>query len=224
MNKYQTIAEPIQPEPPKISDKQFLHTTGAAVVVPLLIAVVTGFLVMVLSMVIMGKALMDILDILFWGFIVGVLTTLVVWVVLLLRWFKISDLEKITNTDINRDGHIGETRNIRVQIDRLNNNGHLEQSQMFDFSGIATEEQLVTFFDGVLNQHKTLAESNWKGKVFSKTQWPVFRAELLKRGLAAANNDKSSNMGFSLTELGERVGYQILASSDVETTSSPAPG
>lgn len=212
MNRYQDTTPIIQQkqEPTRYSDKQFLHTINAGVVLPLAQAFTTSIMVMILTAVIVYA--MDGLDYLKPMLIAGALTFVIAWLALAGRWINLTQIERITRMDLNGDGVIGrkaapEPRSLRVQIDNLQPNGHISQSQIIDFTGYATEEQLKDFADGILDQGKGLSEKEWSpietGCPFSIDQYRKFRNELLRRGMIVAANSKSKNLGFVMTAVGK---------------------
>ena len=217
-NSYQ-VQQPLieQPKRQGYSEKQFLWSWTAGALLPLGQAFIGGIVTMIATAGIIYA--FDGIDYLKPMVLVGGAVFVVMWVILARRWMVLT-AERLTGIDINQDSHIGPpppARSVRVQIDNVEANGHIRQSQMFDFTGFADEEQLVAFAHGMLEENKTMAEREWAGpgKPFSIDQYRPFRSELIRRGLARAANSKSNNHGYELTLVGEKVMQKLIDGEDV---------
>jgi hypothetical protein len=188
------------------SDRQFLHTTGAAVIVPLAQSGVTGLIVLVVALVIaLVNRARDPFTV---PLVLGVLAFGWMWFTLTKRWMSLTKLEKLTGMDINRDGVVGspkaedsQPRTVKVQISQVKDNGHYQA----DF--VDLPEAQLEKLAGALQAGSPLAESALagKGKPFSVPEYRKFLHLLIKRGLAKYKNEQAPRMGVELTESGRAV-------------------
>jgi hypothetical protein len=96
--------------------------------------------------------------------IVGILATGATWMILQRNWVRMSTWETLTGLDLNRDGVVGEkvvepARSIRVQVDRVNGQGHVSESSIFDLP--ATNDQMMALADGLLNGGMRFSQRDW---------------------------------------------------------------
>ncbi len=205
MNKFQQTDQVVQPVPtPAYSDKQFLHKVESAVILPLWQAVITSILGMLGAGVVLY--LFDAIDYVKPILVTGAVVLVLTWLYLQRRWLNLTMLETHLRMDINGDGAIGAKRDdaprsIRVQVDTLEANGHIHQSQMFSLPCDENElEQIaVAYRNGV-----PFSEKEWtgKGKPFSVSRFREIRTEMLKRGMMAPASAKSERQGFVFTKAG----------------------
>lgn len=194
------------------SEKQFLWSWTAGALLPLGQSLIGGFVAMVATAGFIY--VIDGIDYFKPMILIGGGTFVSMWIILARRWMILT-AERITRLDINGDRHIGpppKPRSVVVQINERTAQGHLSVSQRFDFTGFATEDQLIEFAEGMLDHHKSMAEREWTGpgEPFSIDQYRAFRSELIRRALARGVNAKSKQHGFELTPLGEKVMQAIL--------------
>lgn len=211
MNKYQSTTEPVA-QKSSYADRQFLHTFVAGAVLPLVQASITAVVMMIATLIVLY--MFNAIDVIKPVFVIGGLTWVVTWLSLQRRWLRLTDLEKFFNQDFNNDTHIGEvpTPKIRVQLDELTKQGHIQQSQMFELP--CTEQQLKALAVGILEHRKTLAEKEWTGggKPFSINEFRAIRTEMIKRGMIVPASSKSERQGFVFTRAGEAVLKHYTAS------------
>lgn len=208
MNKFQQVEQQVvQPTPAQYSDRQFLHKVDAAVILPLWQSSITAFMSMVLTAIVLY--LMDAIDYIKPVLVMGCLTWVFTWLFLQRRWLNLTMLETHLRMDINGDGAIGKkqdeaAKSIRVQVDNLESNGHIHQSQMFSLPCDETElEQIAQAYrNGV-----PFSEKEWtgKGKLFSVSRFREVRNEMLKRGMMAPASAKSERQGFIFTKAGQAI-------------------
>lgn len=198
----------VPPNVPKYSDKSFLHTPMAAIVVPLLISFVTALAIMA------GTATFIYL---IRGYeyerpvlAAGVTTFVVTWLSLQFRWITLTRLEEMTGIEMDGRpglGSVPQTGSVRVQVDTITPQGHMEVSEVYDLP--ATPEQLYLLCLGLHDQGKSLAEKEWSpieaGKPFSIDGIRKLKAEMLKRGIIVYVNSKSKAQGYTETVVGRRI-------------------
>jgi len=191
----------------RYSDRQFLHTQTAGVVVPLQQAFITSGLlalaVLILSLVFGWregwKAALAVFGVM----------PLVAWLYLQRRWLVLTT-EKILQHDFDGGG-IGksptgpnmEARVVKVQVNHIKEGGHLQVDLI---SLPCTDTQLRALADGLL-KGVPFTEGAWKGqgKPFSEAEFRVLRTVMLQRGLLKMRSDKDQRQGFELTEEGRAV-------------------
>lgn len=212
MKKYESTAPQPVPQPP-YSDRQFLHGWVAGLLLPVAQSIAAGSVMSIFVAALIyafgGESYLRALVITF------AFTFVVSYFFFMKRWIKLTDLmELMFNVDLDNNQVIGPPRSIRVQYDTLKPNGHIEQSEMFDFTGFASEAQLVEFATGVIVQRKGMGETTWSGpdKSWSIDGYRDFRGELVRRRLAEAvpTSTGANNLGFDLTEKGRFVFQQML--------------
>lgn len=215
MNKYSNAVEPIVVPTPK-EGREYLHTTTAGVKVPLLQAVTLGGTVFLFVLVI---------GIVFWwidplkpAVIAGGSVGLgwLVWA--LWRWSNLTkpDQPTVQVRSVDHDENPSTPRIVRVQLDKVMENGHIHQTKMFDLP--ATEEQLSILAAGLLEGGRPFSEAEWcgAGKPFSLNEFRALRGEMIRRGLLGLRNGKDARQGYALTEDGQAVMEQFLAPSPTE--------
>lgn len=195
------------PPAPPYSDRQFLHTYQTAAWVPLVQASVNAFMAMVLM-----AAILFLLEVSLYDYpkpllITGAITWVLSWGYSLRRWFSLTALERRLQIDLNGDGKVEEIKpagSVRVQIDEVKANGHVEQSKLFTLP--CSEEDLAVIAAwtraGVPFSER---EYTGKGKPFSRDSFRELRSEMLKRGMLAPSSLKSNNQGYDWTRAGRAV-------------------
>lgn len=188
---------------PTYSDRQFLHTQTAGVVLPLLQAMITSgllaFAVLMLSWLFAWsdgwKAALAIFGVMpFFS-----------WLFLQRRWLVLT-AEKVMQRDFNGDGVIEndarsrEPRIVKVQISRVKEGGSLQMDLM---ELPCTSSQLRDLAEGLTNG-EIFSEGKWTGmgKPFSSAEFRALRTVMLKRGLIQMRSNKDARQGFELTDDG----------------------
>lgn len=135
-----------------------------------------------------------------------------VWIVpvviagMIWRWSKLTWIaERAFGVDLDSDGVIGqppEPQEVRIRI---------EAPGGADFVDLpCTPDQLVRFANGVTDG-MGLTEAEWIPLFGDRSAWVEFRAELLRRGLAAWKSQKDRARGVELTTRGAKVFAEIAA-------------
>lgn len=221
-NKLQRPPYPVEPKAADsgYGDKKFLHTYIAGALLPLLQAVITGFVMMALTVTLLW--LWDVVDILKPAITVGVVAAVVMWVVLQARWLNLTRLEHMLGVDLNRDGMIGgerELKTIRVQLDKVTERGHMQQWKQFDLP--ISHDQLIKLATGTL-QGIPFSERKWTGpgQPFSSQQFRQLRSEAIKRELLVPVSGEDHRQGFAWTEDAMNFFEQVTKDSPTEAEAS----
>lgn len=171
----------------------------AGVTIPILQAVISGILAFILaglvSFIVWHRLR------LFTG-VLGVLVASGVWFSYLKRWNYVAGLVPYPEPDPLPLREVAREEPERVQIELLENNGNTGQY----LSLPARYEQLVALSRGVLSG-AGLGVNSWcgDGRPFSRAEFEALRAELLRRGLLAWNNERARGQGVRLTPQGRAV-------------------
>lgn len=198
----------VMPPPAPYSDKAFLHTPQAAVGVPILLAFVTSLAIMAGT----GTFIWLIGGYEYLKPVVasGVAAFIISWLAFQFRWINLTRLEEITRLELDGKPGIGSaqrTGSVRVQLDEVNENGHISVSKQFDLP--ATPAQLKALAIGLHDQGRSLAEAEWSplegGKPFSIDGIRVLKKELIKRGVIVYVNSKNTRLGLTETVVGRRI-------------------
>ena len=219
MNKFQQStpqAQSVPPPAPSYAEKSFLHTPGAAVVVPfwqsVAISVAVGLVALILSFRFgsyWSDALMNALT-------VTAITFLVSLLFLLRHWFFLT-VERTFDIDIPGVGEEPQTpKGVTVTVNKVKGNGHLEQKK-YNFSA-ATEEQVYLFCTKTRRMGKSISRREWTPKKtngFSDDEWRTFWGELVKQTLITMDGGE-----YVLTEDGEDWADGVITTGD--PTYSPA--
>jgi hypothetical protein len=205
----ETPAAPVvPPQPTRYSDKAFLHTPQAAVGVPILLALVT-------SCAIMAGTATFIWLIGGYEYVKpvvasGVATFIVSWLAFQLRWVNLTKLEEITGLELDGRPGIGaqpRTGSVRVQVDTVQENGHIGVTKQFDIS--ASPAQLKALCIGLHDLGKSLAEEEWspleEKLPFSLKQIRIVKDEMKTRGIIVYVNAKIKNLGYTETIVGRKI-------------------
>jgi len=218
MNTYKQTDQVIQPTAnPSYSDRQFLHTYQTAAWVPLTQATINAGMGMVLTGVTLY--LFDAMDYVKPILVMGALTWVVSWLYLQRRWFSLTALESRLKIDLNQDGTVGkpeEVKQVRVQIDEAQNNGHIRQSKIFTLP--CSDVELGEIAEGMKNG-VPFSERFWTGKdkPFSVARFREIRSEMLKRGMLAPASAKSDKQGYVWTRAGQAVlGHYVPSPTPVD--------
>jgi hypothetical protein len=190
------------PAQPTYSDRQFLHTQTAAVIVPLMQSAVTGAIVFIVTLVIAFKV--DAMDLFSWPLILSVLAFGATWLWLQRRWLNLTNLEAVLGRDLNGDHIIGEKKQVTAPtVIRIENieKGHYRSR---DIRLSADDDQLHQLANG-FSYGRPFTEREWTGagKPFSSAGFRALRSEMLKYGLIEQASDADPRRGFKLTTDGE---------------------
>ncbi len=198
----------VQPAPiPTYSDRQFLHTQTAGVVVPLLQAFITSALLALAVLIV--SFVCGWWD--GWKLAVAVfgVMPLVAWVYLQRRWLVLT-AERVFQRDFDGGG-IGvspgsasaEPHVVKVQVNHIREGGHL-QVDLMDLP--CTVEQLRDLAQGLLDG-APFSEGEWtgRGRPFSVAEFRALRSAMLRRSLLQMRSKKDLRQGFELTEEGKAV-------------------
>lgn len=200
------------------SDRAFMHTEQAGVKVPLLqTAVMTGlvsFCILILTW------LFDVLDGYKYALAALGIVPLAMWIFLQRRWLLLT-AETVLNRDLSGDGVVGPVppsapRVIRVQLDDIQNNGHIHTSAIFELP--ADDAQLSALANG-LGRGLTLSEKTWtgKGNPFSIAEFRKLCGVMLAQGIIQYRNEKAAQQGYEPTPKGVKFFEQYLTSPTPET-------
>lgn len=200
-----------------ISTQAYLHTREAAAFVPFLQSLLTGFLLALLAFLGMLKLRMYLLDALFWAVVVWVVVLTGVWLLLQRHWFTLTNLEKLTGVDMNRDGVVGaeparqSEHTVKVNIQETVGNGHI---RITTARFAVPEWKMVELAQGLLAE-KPFSEKPWTGDkgIFSINEFRAVRDEMLLRHLIKQSSTKSKKQGFELTPSGWAVMRDFASSS-----------
>lgn len=197
--------------PPAEMDRQFLHTRTAGFEVPLFQSLATAAIV--------GLATLAIG--LVYGWMDPLKPTVVMsglslagwWLYSLKRWTMLtgSDTARVQVRSVDHDENPATPKIIRVQIDKVEDNGAIHQWKNFDLP--ATEDQLRELAAGLFEQGRSFSEREWTGagRPFSVSEFRALRAELIRRELMALKNEKDTRQGYAPTEDGKAVLEQFLS-------------
>lgn len=195
------------------AERQYLHTTQAGVKVPLAQTFATGLIVYVVAQIFM--LLLDVLDGWKWALAFGALALLTSWFISYRHWFGLTRVEEWTGWDINGDGSIGEpeTHVVRIEMQRIEENGHLNVTKRFDLP--LSEDELVSLARGLMTG-VPFSEREWtgSGKLLSLSRFRELRSEMIRRGLLDLANGKDARQGYALTADGEAIMRDYAGLSD----------
>lgn len=220
MFKQNELPAPQRPEVP-YSDREFLHSLTAAVYVPLSQSAVTGVVVFVATLIISWIATYAPMVML--SAILGIITFASMWVALQWRWLTLTNIERMTHLDLNRDGVIGEKpvkKEKAVTVIRFEKVDHGNYSARI-VNLPASEEQLRILADGF--EHGTPFTDraySGSGKPFSIAEFIMLRRAMEKAGLVEQVSEKDPRQGYRLTAEGEEWKNSYLDNSAVNADES----
>jgi hypothetical protein len=202
---YSQVDETVQTPRPAYSDRQFLHTYQSAAFVPLTQSTINAVMVMILTGVVLY--LFDAIDYVKPMLVAGALMWVGSWLYFQRRWLNLTELESRLQIDLNNDGFVGdpqEVKQVRVQIDKLENNGHIRSAQMFTLP--CSDVELEDIAQGV-KRGIPFSEKEWTGKdnPFSVNRFREIRSEMIKRGMLVPASAKSDKQGYVFTRAGQAV-------------------
>lgn len=195
-NQIEEYSQPVRLSPPE----RLNHITSG-VVVPLLQALVTGFLI--------GLAALAVCAWLGWPWLavsgsVAAVVMAVSWLSFRSRWQWV--IERALGVDLNLDGYIGAPPE-RVPVEPVRVILSSKDGRETDFIDLpAKPEQLRQLADG-LSAGRSFSLSAWTGSgaPFSRAEFEALRGELLRRGLARWKNDTSQAQGIELLASGKAI-------------------
>lgn len=210
-----------KPEPTQMpreipySDKSFLHTTSAAVFVPLLQSAVTGGVVFFVALAIM--LWVDAMNVFIAPLALGIASFAATWLALQWRWISLTEIERMTGLDLNGDGAVADlprsARDKPVTVIRIENvsAGHYQSR---DVHLTASAEQLAELASGIANGI-AFVDREWcgRGKLFSIGEFIRLRREMERFQLIEQVSEKNVRQGYRLTKDGEEWMLRYLSSS-----------
>lgn len=191
-----------------IDNAKHLFTTSAGAWLPLAQASITG---LILGCSALGLSwLARVRSPWSWGLVIGLLSWAVTWLLLQRHWFSLTNLERLLNLDLDRDGAIGvqqheaASETIRVRVEEVKQGGDY---QVHDYRLPGDRQQLAELAEGVLLHGESFAERAWcgAGRPFSVAGFRALRSEFIKRGLLVIASGKDPRQGFTLTAAGRHV-------------------
>lgn len=203
MNKFQQTNPQVQmPPPPSYAEKSFLHTTGAAVVVPFWQSVIIALVVGLLAFFIQVRLGSYISNAAWNSLIVSTIVFLLMFVYLLRHWFALT-IEKSLNIDIPGLGYEPpKSKPAEVWVKKINPDGAY-QADLRTFS--ISEEKLLRFAQAMVHG-LPISRRYWMTHGFTDGEYRKFQAENIRMGYWETAGE-GSNAGFILTEEGEEFYY-----------------
>ncbi len=203
-NQFQNVT----PAPmPQAESTEFLHTQQAGLIVPLSQALATGGIVFLLVLTL--AFVFDAMDPLKPALVAGVLGVTAWWLVSLRSWSRLTKRNPlgVEVRSVDDDGDESTPRVIRVQLDRVTETGHYQQSSIFDLPKGVTEAMMASLANGILNLHQPFTELEWCGpdKPFSMSKFRQLRALLENRSLIEPKNPKDKRQGIQFNADGEEL-------------------
>ena len=191
MNKFKAEA-PIAAVPPIVEPKFNLHTPQAAIQVPLGQALTAGILA---GVSFLAWALLITSPSIWSGALVCTVTVIdVVFVISQWRWFVLT-AEKITGTDINQDGQVGEEEEVtRIDITQI-----IDDVNQIAFLKIpVAPEKFLKLAIGIVNRRLPFTGEEWsgKGKLFSDPQFRKLRSYLISKSYVVQSSAQGPNPGY----------------------------
>ena len=215
MNHYQKAVE-VPTITPAREERGYLHTARAGVAVPFSQSVITAFIVTAVFAALFfafGWRRMEKVTLL-----IFVIALAFDWYVHRRHWFGLTkpDQPQVQIRSVDHDENPSTPKIVRVQIDKVTENGHVQQTKMFNLP--ATEEQLSILAAGLLDFAKPFSEAEWcgAGKPFSLNEFRALRGEMIRRNLLGLRNGKDARQGYTLTEDGQAVMEQFLPPSPTD--------
>ncbi len=188
------------PSVPTYSDRAFLHSWVAGAGLPLVQAIITSALIMLLAAVLIYA--FDGYDYIKPVVVTGALSFVFTWILLQRRWLSLTQLEKWTGLDLNNDHVVGDPKfePFVVHLNEITPDKHWHQDQ-YDWTKIITKEQLIKFSDGVINRGKPISRRTWIPIVngFSRDAYDAWQLIMIKAELI-----RSQGSGFEMTDRGRK--------------------
>jgi uncharacterized membrane protein YhaH (DUF805 family) len=210
MNRFTQSTPQVQlPQPSSYAEKSFLHTTGAAVVVPfwqsVIISIAIGLVVFVLSLR-FGSILIDAA---MNAATVTVVMFVLSFVYLLRHWFALT-IEKALNIDIPGLGMEPEKpAPIHYTVNTFNREGHMTGQSQYTFKSV-TEEQISAFCHKTRKMGFPISRRKWEETgIIPGDTYRTFYGELVKQGLVGVQQGRNA-----LTEAGENWADGVIAEDD----------
>src|SRR5262245_14628112 len=154
--KYKSNSQiPIQtitPAAKPTDNKQYLHTSVAGATLPFTQAIITAVLIFI-GVWLLGWLVFDLTDPIKPAVVLAVIAMIGVWLWRLRQWANLTNIEKLTGIDINRDGVIGNRKEpevIRIKWSQVadGRNGPTYHAGEMDLP--VTREQLETLARGLI--------------------------------------------------------------------------
>lgn len=202
MNKFTQSTPQVQLPPQSYAEKSFLHTTGAAVVVPFWQSVIISIAIGLVAFVLFLRFGSYLSDAAMNALTVMAIMFLVSFVYLLRHWFALT-IEKAFDIDIPGLGDEPvKTKPAEVWVKKINAGGSY-QADLRTFS--ISEEKLLTFAQGMVNG-LPISRRYWMKHGFSDGEYRSFQSDNIKFGYWEAAGE-GSNAGFALTDEGQEFYY-----------------
>lgn len=191
------------------SDRQYLHTFGAGVFLPLTQASITALVVTIATWVIVWMVF-DLIDPHKPAFFLGIVVWVWQWTKLQRHWFSLTAIRNAIH-DLADDGRLNNSYQpeaeeeaqpevIRIQL--IKENGHIGET--IDLP--ADRESLGVLARGLING-MPFSERFWtgRGKPFSTNTFRALKDAMMKRGLCEYISASDPRQGIQLTEDGRTV-------------------
>lgn len=194
------------------AEREYLHTFTAGALLPMAQATLMAFGIFI-GVWMIARLVFDVIDPHRWAIFFGVLT----WVAMLFRlfrhWLKLTDIQDVI-MDFVDDGQLNNSvqpsaakepkHSVRVQIDRVSEQGHLDVTNIFDLP--ASPGQLNTLANGLKNS-LPFTERVWvrMNKTFSRDEFEDLKDEMFAREMIEYVNEEAPQLGIRFTELGREV-------------------
>lgn len=207
MKNYEST-EQVAPQVSPPADRPYLYSTESAVKVPLLLSVITAFIVAI-AVWVFAEFIFNALDAWKWALALGVLALLVIWFFLFRH--RIYQIEELLGVDITGDGVVGEPepiiRKVRIEQTKIKDNGHV---QINNFDLPIDDEKLEELAIGLL-RGKRFSERQWagNGKPFSSDEFRETQQAFVDRGWAIWRNEEEHRQGAKLTDDGKEAMRQF---------------
>lgn len=203
VNKFTQTTPQVQlPPQPSYAEKSFLHTVGAAVVVPFWQSVIIAFGVGIASFVLFWRFGAYLSDAMINALTVTVFTFLGVFIYLMRHWFALT-IERKLNIDIPGLGDEPEKpKTSEIWVKKINSGGSY-QADLRTFH--ISEDKLLMFAQGMANGLPT-SRRYWIKHGFSDGEYRQFQSDNIKFGYFEQAGE-GSNAGFILTPEGEDFYY-----------------
>jgi hypothetical protein len=210
MNRFTQSTPQVQlPPPSSYAEKSFLHTTGAAVVVPFWQSVIFSIAVGFVAFVFFLRFGSILTDAALNTVTVMAVTFLLSFVYLLRHWFALT-IEKTFDIDIPGLGMEPEKpAPIHYTVNTFNKEGHMTGQSQYTFTSV-TDEQIHTFCHKTRKMGFPISRRKWEETgIISGDAYRAFYGELVKQGLVGVQQGRNA-----LTEAGENWADGVIADDD----------
>lgn len=211
MNKFTQTTPQVQlPPAPSYAEKSFLHTTGAAVVVPFWQALIISLAVGVVAFILFMRFDFYLTDAAWNALTITVIVFLLTFIFLLRHWFALT-IEKAFDIDIpglGMEPAEEAPKTTEVWVKKVNPGGHY-QADLRTFH--VSDDKLLLFARGMVNG-LPISRRKWVGPgKFTDGEYRQFQSDNIKMGYWESAGE-GSNAGFVLTAEGEDFYYGYAGS------------